>query len=159
MCDMKAKSTHGNAFRWTPEIEAEIFDRIARGHALVQICGDNRDDFMPTDSTFYKRLSSDAEFADRYARAREAQAHREADEIKAIADEATPENAQVARLQIDARKWRASKLAPKVYGDKVAIGGAPDMSPIRTEDAGVAKLASYLESIAERSRKAGSADD
>lgn len=126
---------HGNTFKWTPEIEAEIFNRIAGGEGVVQICGDNRDDWLPSDSTFYKRLTEDRDFADRYARAREAQAHREADEIRDIADAATPENVHVARLQIDTRKWRAAKLAPKVYGDKLAIGGADDLPPIQTIDA------------------------
>ena len=37
-----------------------------------------------------------------------------------------------SRLQIDARKWLASKMFPKKYGDKLAIGGADDMPPIQT---------------------------
>ena len=35
------------------------------------------------------------------------------------------------RLQIDARKWYAGKLAPKKYGDKLAVGGDDSMDPIR----------------------------
>jgi hypothetical protein len=117
---------HGNAFQWTPEIEAEIFSRLASGETIMQICGVDRDDFLPGERTFYKRLAEDAEFAQEYARAREAQAHHEADEIKGLADAATAETVHVARLQIDARKWRASKMAPKVYGDKTLIGSDPD---------------------------------
>lgn len=30
-------------------------------------------------------------------------------------------------------RWRASKIAPRDYGDKVAIGGASDLAPIQTE--------------------------
>ena len=40
---------------------------------------------------------------------------------KSIADEATNQNFQVARLQIDSRKWVASKLTPHKYGDKTSI--------------------------------------
>jgi hypothetical protein len=29
----------------------------------------------------------------------------------------------VARLRVDARKWRAGKLAPKVYGEKLDLSG------------------------------------
>lgn len=123
---------HGNAFKWTPEIEAEIFNRIAGGESVVDICGPGKDDWLPTDRTLYNRIANDPDFFQRYARAREAQGHREADEIKAIADAATAEDVHVARLKIDARKWRASKLAPKVYGDKLAIGGADDLPPIST---------------------------
>ncbi len=120
----KAKAPVGaKPFAWTPEIEEEIFRRMMGGEGIEQICAPGRDDWMPGVVTFYKRLSLDPDFAKAYARAREVQAHHEADEIRAIADSATPENVHVARLQVDARKWRASKLAPKVYGDKLALGG------------------------------------
>ena len=108
-------------FEWTPEVEDEIFGRLIAGEGIVTMLAPGRDDFLPSETTFYKRLTEDGEFAERYARAREAQAHRETEEIKTIADTATAEDYNVARLRIDARKWRASKLAPKVYGDKVEM--------------------------------------
>ncbi len=111
-------------FKWTPEIEDEIFGRMVKGEAIVTILGQDKDDFLPSEATFYRRLQSgDAAFCEKYARAREAQAHREAEEIRQIADAATPENVHVARLRMDARKWRAGKLAPKVYGDKLEVSG------------------------------------
>ena len=129
-------------FAWTPEIEAEILDRIAGGESIVDICGPGKDDWLPSDRTLYSRISNDPEFFQRYARAREAQGHREADEIKAIADAATVEDVHVARLKIDARKWRASKMAPKSYGDKQIIEGSgkdgavlidtPELTPTET---------------------------
>ena len=33
---------------------------------------------------------------------------------------------------MEARKWLASKMAPKKYGDKMAIGGADDLGPVQT---------------------------
>jgi hypothetical protein len=119
-------------FNWTEAIEEEILGRIASGESVMLICGPEKGDWLPTERTFYRRIADDAAFCQRYARAREAQGHREADEIKAIADAATVEDVHVARLKIDARKWRASKLAPKVYGDKLAIGGADDLPPVQT---------------------------
>lgn len=104
---------------WTPEMEVEIFSRLMQGETIMEICGVDRDDFIPSETTFYKRLLNDAAFAKDYTRAREVQAHHENDEIRQIADQATPEDVQVARLRIDARKWRASKMAPKVYGEKI----------------------------------------
>lgn len=118
---MAKKKIGAPSFEWTDEIEGEILGRIMSGESLVDICGQGRDDFLPSERTFYKRLSDDAAFAQRYARAREAQAHREADEVKALADGATPETVGVVRLQMDARKWRAGKLAAKVYGDKLDV--------------------------------------
>jgi len=41
-----------------------------------------------------------------------------ADEIVELADSATPRDAHVIRLRVDSRKWVASKLLPKVYGDR-----------------------------------------
>jgi len=38
-----------------------------------------------------------------------------------LADAATPENWQVKKLPIWARQWRASKLLPKRYGDKLDV--------------------------------------
>ena len=35
------------------------------------------------------------------------------------------------RLRVDARKWVAAKLKPRKYGDKVAVGGADDLPPVR----------------------------
>lgn len=123
-------------FSWTPEAEEEIFNRMISGEGIVQICAPGRDDFLPSERTFYKRLTEDDAFAQRYARAREAQAHRETEEIRQIADTATPEDVNVARLRIDARKWRAGKLAPKVYGDKVDLSGNVGFSvTIAREDA------------------------
>lgn len=109
------------SFEWTPEMDAEILNRLMDGESLGDICGESRDDWLPSERTVYKRLANDDAFAQSYARAREVQAHREADEIRKIADEATNENYNVARLQIDARKWRASKMNPKKYGDKLDV--------------------------------------
>lgn len=63
----------------------------------------------------------DSEFGADYAHARVAQAHAMADAVIALADSATPENAAAVRLMIDARKWLASKIAPKIYGERVQV--------------------------------------
>ena len=65
-------------------------------------------------------LKEDEVFATQYEYAREQLLEFQADNILTIADGATPETAQAARLQVDARKWLLSKLLPKKYGDKPA---------------------------------------
>jgi hypothetical protein len=105
-------------YAWTEAIEDEIFGRIAKGEALHLICDD---EWLPSPPTFYKRLNDDAAFAEKYARAKDMNADRVFDEIEMISDMATPEDVQVARLRIDTRKWRLSKLKPKVYGDKLDL--------------------------------------
>ena len=86
-------------------------------------------------------MAADPVAADHYARAREAQADAIFDEIIDIADNAqndwmerngerggsgyelNGEHIQRSRVRIDARKWMAGKLRPKVYGDKAIVEG------------------------------------
>ena len=74
------------------------------------------------------------EFAVKYAEAKRFQAEIMAESIEDIIDETkqfmyTDEHGNLkldsgvlglARLTVDSRKWTASKLAPKIYGDKVS---------------------------------------
>jgi hypothetical protein len=53
-----------------------------------------------------------------YEAAKRASAHALADQSLEIADSATPERAQVAKLQVDTRKWLASKLDPGTFSDQ-----------------------------------------
>src|SRR5215831_14334801 len=53
-------------------------------------------------------------------RAREAQADKYFQEIIEIADAATPETVNVARLRVDSRKFTVARLAPKKYGDHIS---------------------------------------
>jgi hypothetical protein len=52
------------------------------------------------------------------------------DEMQREADEASVDDWQVRKLRIETMKWRASKLAPKRYGDKLALAG-PDGGPLQ----------------------------
>jgi hypothetical protein len=124
-----------------------ICDRIADGESLRAICAESD---MPSTASVMRWLAGDAALSEQYARAREMQGDYEFDKGREIVMAATPETVQVARLQYDALKWRAGKLRPKVYGDKMAIGGADDLPPIKTEDSGPSKLAAYLDAISSR---------
>lgn len=114
----------------------KVCERIALGESLVAIC---RDAGMPGFSTFMKWLhENQGQIVDKYARAREAQADFYAEQIITISDEETTttksdgqdgpvevvfDSTAVARnrLRVDARKWYASKVAPKKYGDKQEV--------------------------------------
>lgn len=112
---------------WTAEKKAEaqacICEQIAIGRSLVSIC---KDDGMPAYSLVMAWCQDDDDFRERYARARELQADYIADEIIDIADGA--KDANIARLQIDARKWKAGKLRPKVYGDRLNLDADVNLS-------------------------------
>lgn len=115
-----------------------ICELIADGNSLRSICKDNPD--LPSKATVMKELTIDAPFQDQYARAREQQADHLFDEIQQIADDGRNDtyfddsgnrmtNHDVvarSKLRVDARKWMAGKLRPKVYGDKVQLGGDPE---------------------------------
>lgn len=123
----------GRPSDFTPEIANEICERLAKGESLRSICSGERDDFIPGQTTVYRWLEENEEFRKQYAHARERQADHFVEEIIDIADqpnvrtsadgEVVASDPQRDRLRVDARKWVAAKLAPKKYGDKVALAG------------------------------------
>ena len=70
---------------------------------------------------------------DSYARALEGLAQDQVEKVELAIErmhsgEIKPE---AARIEIEARKWFASKFLPRRYGDKVAIGGADDLPALQ----------------------------
>lgn len=118
MSDTKRKL--GRPTDYTKDMADKICEKIANGRSLRSICAE---DGVPPMKTIYRWLEANEEFRHQYARARDKQADYFAEEIIEIADSAEAESAAVAKakLQIDARKWAASKIAPKKYGDKQEI--------------------------------------
>lgn len=123
----------GRASEFSQDTADAICERLALGQSLRAICADEA---MPAMSTVFKWLGDFPAFSEQYARAREEQAETLADEIVAIADETEVSTKQDGesvtlaldataiarnRLRVDARKWVASKLKPKKYGDKQAV--------------------------------------
>jgi hypothetical protein len=120
----------GRPTDYTQEIADQICEQLADGMSLREIC---KADDMPNRSTVFRWCALIPEFSIQYARAREEQAEALADEIIAIADEKTgdvrvdsegreqPDHEFIARskLRVDARKWVASKLKPRKYGEKI----------------------------------------
>lgn len=113
----------------TPELIKKICEGIAEGKSARAMCievGINR-------SSLLDWLSADPEFSSQYARAKELSADYHAEGLIELSDEkpeikiedgkilVDPYFAQTQRLRFDARKWYASKLAPKKYGDKTAV--------------------------------------
>lgn len=92
-----------------------VCDLLMEGRTLTSICGSDIPD-VPRKHNFCKWLGADETLRNQYAIAREAQADFIAEQTVDISD--TELDPQVARVRIDARKWFASKLAPKKYGDR-----------------------------------------
>jgi hypothetical protein len=73
---------------------------------------------------------------DKYAKALHGLAHDQVEKLEqTIADmRAGTLDPAIGRIEVDARKWFASKFLPKQFGDKMALtGGGPEDAPIRTE--------------------------
>lgn len=113
----KEKRPVGRPSKFSQDLAENICEQIANGKSLRAICAG---DDMPSATTVFKWLNENQDFSEQYARARDRQADYYAEEIIEISDSAEADSAAVAkaRLQVDARKWAASKLAPKKYGDK-----------------------------------------
>jgi hypothetical protein len=83
---------------------------------------------MPSYHAVMLMIKNNPEFRAMYEKAIENRADRLAEEILELADEQMPDGlegpmasawVQQKRMQVDARKWVASKLKPKVYGDRI----------------------------------------
>lgn len=115
----------------------DICERIAEGESLRKICSD---DGMPTKNTFRLWKKGSPELQAQYAHAKQLCADHYAEQIIEISDDCTSDIStdhegkpyidgfavQRARLMVDSRKWYASKLNPKVYGERTTVAGDPE---------------------------------
>ena len=131
----------------------DICDEIATSsRGLKYIC----QDFDVTSRAFYKWLREDEQLDEKeslglvqtYTRARDEQAHLLAEQIIQVADDSSEDTIEIygkdgkrikiedkeftsrAKLRVDARKFIASKLLPKKYGDKLDLTSGN--KPIKT---------------------------
>lgn len=77
------------------------------------------------------------QLGEQYARARATMQDVMAEDLERIGEAAAiardPTTVAGLRLQSDNRKWLLSKVAARKYGDKLALGGAEDLPPVRSE--------------------------
>lgn len=151
------KKENGRPCGHTQALADRICQQLAEGKSLRSIC---KEEGMPSQSMVYRWLEKNGEFREQYSLARTWQADTLADEILEIADESSNDtyvdddgsvktNAEVvarSRVRIEARKWIASKLAPKKYGDRQMI----DM-----ELKDVTPMADRMKQARERAKQAG----
>lgn len=79
--------------------------------------------------TFMDWVDKDEELAERYARAKEAQTELMVNEMVSISDDPSLD-ANSKRVMIDTRKWIASKLKPKKYGDRLDLNAQIEVAPL-----------------------------
>lgn len=115
----------GRPSKISEKLTDEICDRISEGESLRDICAGKA---MPNKSTVLRWMHVDDDFATKYARARELQADTIFEQMQDVADDGNPEDVQRAKLRVSTMQWRASKLAPKRYGDKVGVEHTGEIS-------------------------------
>jgi hypothetical protein len=104
-----------------------IIDCMGNGRSVSSVL---REEGMPVWRTVQDHLAANEVFKAKYDKAVQDRADRLADEIMDLADAPMPEWlegsgasawVQQKRLQVDARKWVASKLKPRTYGDRLDV--------------------------------------
>jgi len=105
-----------------------LCEEISEGKSLSSAL--KTSDKMPSYQLVMLMLRNNPEFRNMYEKAVESRADRLAEEIIELADQEMPEGlegpmasawVQQKRMQVDARKWVASKLKPKTYGDRIDV--------------------------------------
>lgn len=95
--------------------ELAIFDRISQGETVLGLART----LGISHTAFYDWIERGGETrAAALARARARGGASLAEQTLEIADSASPQEAQVAKLRVDTRRWLASKLAPDEFGEK-----------------------------------------
>lgn len=128
----------GRPSKYTKELADTICEQLASGDSMRTVC---KSDDMPSMATIFSWLRTNNDFLEQYERAKAEAADAMIDEIIEIADDGTNdwmekrdkegkptgyyiingEHVQRSRLRVDVRKWYASKLKPKKYGDKLDV--------------------------------------
>jgi nicotinamide mononucleotide adenylyltransferase len=109
----------GSAPLYGPEVEDRICELLAEGKHLNQIAAMPG---MPAVITMLRWAAHERPaFGEAFTRAREALAVRLVAEAVELVDEPSKDSVHAAdkRTRADMRKWLASKLFPRQYGDKV----------------------------------------
>lgn len=143
------KKQKGRPSLYSEQLVDEICEKIATSNkGLHSIIAENQ--HFPSFGTVFSWLQQPDKkyFLDKYTHARELQAEFLADEMIRISEHTEEDHTaftganvvQRDRLRIETRKWIASKLKPKVYGDKIdittkdqPINNLPDLSKLTYE--------------------------
>lgn len=127
----KPKHPGGRPSIYTPELAARICKLVAtHPYGLRKLC--KMHDWLPNQDTINEWRFDYPEFSGQYTQAKIQQAELLAEDCTDIADNDehdtmlnkdgyetfNSEYVARSRLRIDTRKWLASKLVPRIYGDK-----------------------------------------
>lgn len=116
----------GQPSKFTPELAAEICAELADGKSLRTVCAGEG---MPDRKTVFRWLRENEAFLEMYDRAKKEGADALVDDMQDISDNMRIDHNH-KRIMVDTRKWIASKLKPKKYGEKLAVDADGNGGPI-----------------------------
>ena len=103
--------------QYTTALGQSICDAIATTpNGLDYICYKNPE--FPCPEVIYYWIAYNEDFSKRYLDAKQRQIETHMEHTYNIADRATVEDVALATMHINLRKWHASRLMPKKYGEK-----------------------------------------
>ncbi len=110
-------ATKGSAKPCTEELVNTVLDLIEAGQSETAACA-----AVGIPRSTFRSMALRVQAGDQYARALEGLARDQVEKIELTIDDmrAGVIDAAQARVEIEARKWFASKFLPRVYGSKVA---------------------------------------
>lgn len=121
----------GRPSTFTQEMADKICEHIAGGGAIRKFCNEDGNPSWPTVSRWLNDYPS---FHSQYARAREQQADAYFERVLDVASDQN-RDPNDRRIEVDALKWTAGKLRPKIYGEKQTVEHTgEDGGPIQTVD-------------------------
>lgn len=123
ICPETLDSKTGRPSSFSPETASKVLQLLVSGQPMTP--AKLRENGLPSPATIYRWTEENETFLHQYTRARQFQAHVYADQTIELSD--TAEDAGIAKLQIDTRKWYASKIIPKLYGDKQLVDVTTDI--------------------------------
>lgn len=143
------KKANGAPSIYTQDLADEFCHQISMGKSLRTICSMEG---MPDGKTIFNWFRTKEGFVQQYARAKAESAEAMAEEILDIADDGrndwmekvdkdgncigwmlNGEHVKRSRLRIDTRRWLASKLKPKKYGEHLDVTNNTTLTYIRPE--------------------------
>jgi hypothetical protein len=119
----------------TPEIWKEVCDRVAAGESIRKVLQSDKKRFPQWDR-FRKEKDRNEPFNAQYVKAIQDKGEMEVCDIDEVCDDlkAGKIDAASANVIIQAKKWKAAKFYPKMYGEKVDVttGGEklPNPQPV-----------------------------
>ena len=117
----------GRPSLYSDKLAVEICTEISLGRSLRSIC---KDEGMPTVKTVINWKRHHPEFLQQYDSACIERSDMLVEDMLHIADESDPNHAAKTRIQVDTRKWAASKMKPKKYGE-IPEPDVEDVDPIQ----------------------------